>query len=665
MSARTGVDPARLKKGGSVMVEKKYPHLFSPIRIGSLTLKNGILSAPNSLAELSPQHTYTPENIAYYALRARGGAALVTVGDCVVHPTGRAHVRQAMLCDPDILPSLTELAEAIHANGALASVQLDHGGKQCYPEFVPDGIVYDPSSEIDSYGDQITEMSNDLIAEVVASFADAAATAKLAGFDMCQVHAGHNWLLCQFLSPLVNRRTDEYGGSLENRARLAIEVLDAIRAKCSQNFPIELRISAIDAVPGGITLEDAVEFCRMVESRVDLIHVSAVAGEGAEPIYGDLTPTSMFSEHGRLVPFAAKIKEAVTVPVGTVGGLDDPAMMEEIIESGKADVVNLGRALIADPFLPHKALLGKPEEITPCLRCSVCMSGMNLTRTMRCTVNPIIGHERDGSDPGKASQSRRVLVVGGGPGGMQAAITAAQRGHQVTLCESTGSLGGAMKFAEYVDFKHDLHKFRENLEYRISRLPIDVRLHTEMTPSMIREMAPEVLITALGAEPIIPPIPGVRGGNVVTAAEMYTGGAPKDGTYLIIGGGLIGCETALELASSGKTVTIMEMLDTVAPDANLLHRGALMPRLEAAATLLTGTRCIRITEEGAYGVDRDGREIFIPADRIVISAGLRPKRAAAQALCGAVLEHISIGDCVKTGNVTDAIRQGFHAARNL
>ncbi len=615
----------------------------------------------------TPEGYITPEGTAYYELRAKGGVAIVTLGESMVDSRGTSHGKVTPLDDPGILPSLINTTDAIKRHGAIPSIELLHAGIRSRTQR-PDGAVYGPSAGTSFYGKQIIEMGEPEIQQVVNAFGDAAEMAKLGGVQMCMIHGGHGWLLSQWFSPLHNHREDRYGGSIENRARIASMIIEDIREKCGPDFPIEIRLSGDEFTEGGMRLEETVELAKVLDGKVDLIHVSAATFH--DRAAGLRMFPSMFLPRGCNVYLAEAIKKAVETPVNTVGALNDPAHMEEILETGKADMITLGRALLADPYLPEKARKGNEEDITPCIRCNYCIS-QNFTPyvkhprgVVRCVVNPIIGREYESRFVQPSGGRKKVMVVGGGPGGMQAAITAADRGHEVILCEKRNRLGGTLVYAEREYFKEDTRKLTEVLIRRVQERPIRLMMDTEVTPEVVGEVSPDVLIAAVGAEPIIPDMPGVKNRNVVVAASMYDEDAVGE-RVVVIGGGLVGCEEGLHLAHLGKDVTILEMLEKAAADAPYLHWLGLMRELEKSVRLETRVKCTRVTEGGVSAVNMEGEERFYEADTILLAVGLKPRTETVESLRSCAPDFIVIGDCLQPATAMEAIHMGYFSAMDI
>jgi len=642
-----------------------YENLLKPLKIGGITVKNRMFSAPTSMAELGADEHYSKENIEYYKLRALGGAAVVPVGDVIVDlDTGRSHPQQVGMNDPSAMPYLVAVADAIHAGGAMASVEIDHGGALCDPAFIGGKCAFGPSGYIDPWGDEVKEMTEEQIFWVADKYAEAAANAKAYGFDMVMLHGGHGWLVHQFLSPVTNRRTDKWGGSLENRMRFPLLVIEKMRAAVGRQFPIEIRISGTEYIDGGYGLEEGIEIAKMLDGKVDLIHVSA--GTQQEEYSAVLMHPGAFQQDMHNAYLAAEIKKYVKTPVLSVGAFNMPDAMEKFLQETGVDCIAMGRALVADPFLPRKVMEGRAEDITPCIRCGECQSGMMRNRIMRCTVNPYIGRECAVFHPIPTYKKKKVLIAGGGPAGMEAALRCVERGHEAILCEASDKLG-ALRFTDNnTDFKLPMRRYRESQIEKVMRSGAEVRLNTPVTKEIVDEVKPDVLIAAVGSEPFAVPVPGHDGSNVVFGA--YITPETKIGRkVVIIGGGFIGCEEAVDLAKKGHDVTILEMLNTLASECGRMHRIALMHELDTneRITQATGMRCTKIDATGVYAVDKDGNEVFYPCETVVMASGMRSRADEVEALRPLVKEFYVIGDARKAAKIMNATRDAYDAVVTL
>lgn len=649
-------------------MERKYPNLCKPIKLGNVNFRNRMFSAPMGGTDITADCCVGRASTAFYELRAKGGAGAVTVSELVVHPeTDGSHMFHLDLETPGALSGFASTADAIRRHGAMPSVELSHSG-QYAGTYLADknkkqGLTqYGPSAGVRPDGRKVQELSVEMIADIVAAYGNCAGLAKRAGFEMIMVHGGHGWLVNQFLSPYFNHRQDAYGGSLENRIRFAREVLVSVRAAVGPGFPIEFRMSGSELFEGGYDLAEGVKIAKSVEDQVDLIHVSAGTYQQGFAV----THPSMFADHGCNVYLAAEIKKHVKVPVATLGGLNDPKMMEEIIASGKADVVEMARALLADPELPRKVMSGRDDEIVRCLRCFVCMAERAATQTRRCAVNPLIGRELDGTEVIPAARTKKVLVAGGGPGGLKAAMTAAQRGHQVILCEKSDSLGGILKSEQAIPFKYEMYQLGVTFTKQAEDAGVKIRLNTPVTRDYVEKEQPDALIIAVGSKPIIPPIPGIDGDNVVVVNNYYLEKDKIKDEVVVLGGGLAGCEAAVHLAQEGKTVHIIEMRDELAVDANVRHRPILLKKLaELTINIHTGMRGLEVTSAGVVCADKDGGEHLIEGGSVVCAAGQRSRRPDAEELLDCAPYVAQIGDCVRPANITAAVYQGYHAALDI
>ncbi len=640
----------------------KYPKLFAPMQVGTLTFRNRLLSGPNMMCALNPDGSPTDYMVGYYEEKAKGGVAQVTVGDTPVEERGFTTPRHPILSQKTV-QKWSEVARAITQHGAVASIELNHGGRISNTAVTGFQTV-GPIDEVKLNGTHVKGAAKEDLEEIAKAYGEAAKVAVQAGFQMVMLHGAHGWLLDQMLSPKFNTRTDEFGGSLENRAKFPLMVIDAVRKAVGPKVPIEYRIGP-ELAEGGLGMDELVQFCLMIEDKVELIHVSA--GLDTDPNFAVKTHPTMFLPHMPNVKYAAEVKKHVTkCPVVTVGSVVTPAEAEKVLEEGKADAVAMVRSLIADPFLPQKAREGHDEDIRPCLRCLDCLTGMQTKTRFACAVNPRTGHEARLNAQEAAAPKRRktVLIAGGGPGGLEAAATAAARGHKVILAEQSDSLGGLLRFTDYDSLKADLKRLKDHLIYRVEHSDVEVRLNTEVTPELVAEIQPDALFLALGSTPVVFPLPGIETAQHATTA--YTNLDTLGKTVAVMGGGLVGCETALFLAETGRDVTIIEMQDSVAPDANWMHRVGMLQSFGQQKNLhvKTGLRCMAVTDAGVETQDKDGNRVMIPAESKVYAFGQRA--AAVDKLMALDVPVIRIiGDCHQVGKTNGAIFDGYHAAMDL
>jgi 2,4-dienoyl-CoA reductase-like NADH-dependent reductase (Old Yellow Enzyme family)/thioredoxin reductase len=646
--------------------------MFAPMTIKGVTFKNRVFAAPVTTNRIVDHGYPTPEGIDVYETRARGGFAQVTFTESFIdHEFSGRHEHGLNVYEKHMttmhMESIMTLTEGIRAHGAVASIQLNHIGAINHPDTIPGHKnPIGPSAMVREDGVQIDEMSVEMMEHVAENYAEAAWNCKALGFQMVMLHGGHGWLLSQFISPRFNHRTDEYGGSMENRARFPVMVCKKIREVCGDDFLIEYRMSGSERMEGGMTLEDGIEFAKIIQNYVDILHVTS-------GVYHSHVETkafsSMFDKHGCNLDLAEAIKKNVRIPVVAVGGFNAPEQIEEAIAAGKCDFVALGRQQFADPAFVNKTLQGREDEIAPCLRCS-CFNPLAsdpekrpIPELWHCAVNPWSGRELRWRNAPRPTGKRRVMVVGGGPAGLYAAATAAERGHDVILVEACKQLGGLLWFTDVDGHKESLRRFRDSLIARCRRLGVKFQMGTTATKDYIAKMQPDAVICAVGSSPVKPGIPGIE--HAHHALFCYDRPENVGHRVVMIGGGLIGCETGYWLADTGHEVHVLEMRDGLALDANDSHRRALLPRMEQTMSWDCSVKVTEIAENGVKFLDKDGQEHFVEADTVLYAVGQRANSQIVEGLKGACDWFVPVGDCVKARQVKQATYEGFCAAMDI
>lgn len=604
-------------------MKRKFPHLSKPIKIGNVYFRNRMFGAPMGGTDITADCTIGPASTKFYENRAKGGVSSVTVSELVVHPeTEGSHMYHLDLQTPGSLASFTYTADAIRRHGAIASVELSHSGQYAGTYLTDkskkEGLCqWGPSNTTRPDGREVRELTQALIDDIVAAYGEKAALAKRAGFEMVMVHGGHGWLINQFLSPYFNKRTDKYGGSIENRVRFAQEVLDSVRKAVGPGFPIEFRLSGSELFEGGYDLAEGIEIAKLIESRIDLLHVSA----GTYQRGFGVTHPSMFLPHGSNVYLAEAIKQQVSVPVATIGGLNDPAQMEEIIASGKADIVEMARALLADPELPKKVITNQDDRIVRCLRCFTCMA--------------------------------------------ERALTAAKRGHDVILCEKGDEVGGILIGEQAISFKYEMYQLGVTLGKLCEDAGVDIRLNTMVDKAYADAIQPDHIILAVGSAPFMPPISGLKE-NAVLINDYHHHVNDISHDVIVLGGGLAGCEAAIHLAREHKNVTLIEMNSELSPDVNIRHRPLLLAEIEKSGiTVLKNHKAVEVRADGVVCENADGETVHIDGSSVICALGQRSRRASVDELWDCAPLVAQVGDCVKVSTITTAIYQGHHAALDI
>lgn len=627
--------------------------LLQPLKVGSLELKNRLVMLGLHLG-FAEKGRPTSRLIDFYVERARGGVGLIITG--ITLPVSLGHPNLEM-ADNEAIGPYRNFTQAVHAHGAKVALQL---GLQYHWRRGPDSPVeaVAPSAVVTRPDVKPRPLTREEIHQIVTQLGEAARRAREAGFDAVEFHAGIGYLINRFLSPATNQRDDEYGGSLESRLRFLLEIVASAQARAGKDFTYLCRLSAEEFMAGGHTLADTLKMLPYLE-KAGLHALDVQAGWHEAPV--PLVQASVAP--GAFAYLAKEVKKATPLPVVVAYRINDPLLAERLLAEGTADLVGMGRALIADPELPRKAQEGRLAEIRPCIACCRCLDRILMDIPLDCSVNPRAGREGNLAPP--ATSPKKVIIIGGGPAGMEAAIVTRQRGHEVTLVEKGNRLGGNLLWASVPPFKEDIAKFTDYLASQVAKAGVKVELGQKATPELMRKAKPVFVLLATGATALLPNIGGVAGSNVVTALDVLSGKVPTGERVLVIGGGMIGCETAEFLAAQGKKVTVVEMLERLGSDIGRTTRWTTLQRLrKAGVEAKTGTKAVEITPAGVKALAK-GQEVFLEGDTVVLAVGLKPEVALASELQKEGIPFQSIGDCREPRRIAEAIHEGYEAAQGL
>ena len=643
---------------------KKFKRLLEVGQIGKLTIKNRMVMAPMVTWFAGDKGEVTQRMVDYYAERARGEVGLMVI-EAIYYSAGK-HPGRLSIHDDEFIPGLRWLLNKIREADckAVAEINPSQGRKDTVQPVCASNVPISRYIPVPRSDQKPKVLTIEEIIWLVKEFGKAARRIKEIGFDAVMVHGGGPYLVTEFLSPLTNKRTDEFGGDIKGRAKLAIELLQSARREVGDDFPIIFRLSVDQRFEGGLSINDALIVCQMLE-KAGCNAIDVVSGSHAAPEWS-IPPNTIPA--GCNVDLAAAVKSKVNIPVMVAGKIHDPFLAERILEQGKVDFITLGRALIADPELPKKVREGRTEEIRQCLACNICHENITVKGLpLKCTVNPEVGREREWRIT-RVDRIKKVLVIGGGPGGMEAARISALRGHAVTVWEKKERLGGELNIAAVPPHKESLKKLLNYFAIQIQKLGVAIELNKEATVESVIGFAPDTVIVANGSRPMLPEIPGIREqkNRVLFAQEVLNGNREVGPTVVIIGGESVGCETGDFLTEKGKKVTITSLLPEIATNLPFINRSSLLRKLEEkGVTMLPNVGYDLITKDEVTIITAKGEKIPLKADSIVLCAGLVPENQLFKSLLGKVRECYAVGDCVRPRRILEAIEEAADIARKI
>jgi 2,4-dienoyl-CoA reductase-like NADH-dependent reductase (Old Yellow Enzyme family)/thioredoxin reductase len=635
--------------------------LFSPFTIKNCYLKNRIVMPGLASFLVEDDGAFTDRTIEHYRLRAAGGPAMVIMEACAVSPEGIVSPHQARIYDDKFMSGLSRIAEVIRSEGAVPGIQLHHGGRQTSARVIKQKPVAPSNLPCPAIRGDVEPLTTGGIQEIVHKFADAASRAIEAGFELIEMHGAHGYLINQFLSRFSNIREDEYGGDITGRTKFARDIIEEVRERVGDEFPLSFKISAQEFVPNGITVEESIEILKLlVKAGMDVVQVSA--GNDATP---EWISQPMFMEKACLADSAASVKKELEMPVMAVGRINDPLTANSIIEEGKADLVCIGRGLLADPEMPKKAEEGRLDEIRTCVACNTCMESIYRKGRVECLVNPTLGREKEMEiHPTKTPQ--KVMVIGGGPGGLNVAWVAAKKGHEVSLYEKQALLGGQLILGSVSNFKKELRSLIGFQKRQIEKHGVKCHLNIEATIDTVKDENPDVVILATGSVPIKPSIEGINNRIVNLLPQIFDGNRPIIKKTIIIGGGATGCEAALYLSENGSPVTIVEQLPKIGMSVESVTKRVMLNKLEENnVKIVTEYELSRVAENGVFIRNRGGKEAFLEGERVVIAIGTRPDNGLYDEINSLGITIYQIGDCLEPRGAKAAISEGAEIGRAI
>jgi 2,4-dienoyl-CoA reductase-like NADH-dependent reductase (Old Yellow Enzyme family)/NADPH-dependent 2,4-dienoyl-CoA reductase/sulfur reductase-like enzyme len=643
----------RTEKGGSIMYDK----LRSPMNIGQLTIPNRVVMTAMGVFIAAPGGGVNDDIIAYYEARAKGGVGLITteVTRITDGPGGGEPCQLAARKPSDIL-ELQRLVDAVHKYDTKMFVQLQHPGREASPFIIGEQPVA-PSAIANPMGGAMPrELTTAECEELVQKFINAAWIVQMSGADGVELHGAHGYLINEFLSPAMNLRTDKYGGSFENRMRFLTEIIAGIRKRCGKKFPVSVRINAEEMIEGGIDLDEAVKIAVELEAAgADAINVSCYT-------IGCIEPGTY--KQGWKKYMAAAVKKAVKIPVIAVCNIKEPAVAEQLLEEGCCDFVGVSRGHLADPQWCNKAFSGREAEIRKCIGCLACFGEIVKLKRVKCAVNPVTGREREYAHTVKNGDGRTVAVIGAGPAGIEAALTLKERGFSLVLFDDGARMGGTLNTADKGYGREKITRYVDSLIVQVEKAGVVVRLNEKATIESVKALNPCGVFVACGAEPMIPPIPGIEGENVFTAEDVLLGRTNPKGKIAMIGSGMTGIETAEVLAGRGCHLTLVEMLPSVGPGMYETVVADVMGRIiPHDPKVLTGHRLERVRPDGVELTRlEDGEKVFVKADAVVLAIGVRPRKAIVDEFKAAFPNVRVVGDAAKGGRILEATQDAHGKA---